>query len=438
MALRALRRIFTDFRVKVFTLLEKPRGGASIVYHSLSVLAILASLLLTILATTRHSNLIVVVLFYLEVFLLFWFTLEFLLRLWSAGCKTQYSGFHGRVAFAVDRWPLLLVDFTSILASVTFTISLTSTKEMPTAVDIISSLHWLRFFQILRMFRIDRRGDTWNMLGKVVHSHWHELLSTAYIGSILLLFTSFVVFHMEQEQNSQFGSWAASLWWTLITFYSVGYGDMSPITWQGKLVTCLLAMFGIVFFILPAGILGSGFALKAQENNREQHMDQRRSPAAALIQSMWRLRAASEQPLSHGGTSQASWPSQLLARRGGHKTPRTRPSTTNVVSPEDGGGRRGKEVVLAVEDLEEPVPPDMFVLTQQIKGAVLMLRRMKYFAQKKHMKRAMKPYDIMDIVESYSAGHNDLVATVKTMKRQVLNIDRSLRRLRRLYEEEER
>ena len=305
-------------------------------------------------------------------------------------------------------------------------------------MDITSSLHWLRFFQILRMFRIDRRGDTWHLLAKVVHSHWHELLSTAFIGSILLLFTSFIVFHLEQEQNSQFGSWAASLWWTLVTFYSVGYGDMSPITWQGKLVTCMLAMFGIVFFILPAGILGSGFALKAQENNREKHMDQRRGPAAALIQSMWRLRAASELPLSNGRTSKASWPSQLLARRGGCKTPRTRPSTTNVVSPEGGEAGRRKEVVLAVEDLEEAVPPSMFVLTKQIKGAVLMLRRMKYFAQKKHMKRAMKPYDIMDIVESYSAGHNDLVATVKTMKGQVLNIDRSLRRLRRLYEEEDR
>ena len=82
--------------------------------------------------------------------------------------------------------------------------------------------------------------------------------------------------------------------------------------------------------------------------------------------------------------------------------------------------------MLVVEDLEEPVPPNMFVLTEQIKGAVLMLRILKYFAQKKHIKSAMKPYDIIDIVESYSAEQNNLVAKVKTMKKQVLNIEHSL------------
>ena len=97
-------------------------------------------------------------------------------------------------------------------------------------MDIILGLRWLRFFQILRMMWIDRRDETWNMLVQEAYSHWHELLTMAYISSIILLFTSFVVFHMEQEQNRQFGTWAASLWWTLITFFSGGYGEMSPIS----------------------------------------------------------------------------------------------------------------------------------------------------------------------------------------------------------------
>merc|ERR1712080_370057 len=93
-------------------------------------------------------------------------------------------------------------------------------------------------------------------------------------------------------------------------------------------------------------------------------------------------------------------------------------SSTNSVTPSSAtvnNHQKGKssELVLAVQDLEAAIPPEDFQLTSQIRGAVLMLRKMKYLSQRKRMKHAMKPYDVLDIVESYSAGHNDLVATVK-------------------------
>jgi len=34
-----------------------------------------------------------------------------------------------------------------------------------------STLRGIRFFQILRMVRMDRRGGTWKLLGSVVYAH---------------------------------------------------------------------------------------------------------------------------------------------------------------------------------------------------------------------------------------------------------------------------
>lgn len=49
----------------------------------------------------------------------------------------------------------------------------------------------------------------------------------------------------------------------------------------------------LYFGMLDAqGILGSGFALKVQEQQRQKHMIRRRHPAASLIQSLWRCSAA--------------------------------------------------------------------------------------------------------------------------------------------------
>lgn len=46
------------------------------------------------------------------------------------------------------------------------------------------------------------------------------------------------------------------------------------------------------------GILGSGFALKVQQQQRQKHLIRRRVPAAMLIQSLWRCYAADEHSIS--------------------------------------------------------------------------------------------------------------------------------------------
>ena len=444
----SLGRCWSNLKKNIFTLLEKPSSKLTVSYHLLVVVLIVTSVILTVLATAYDNHVLIVTVYAVEIITLVWFSLEFILRIWSAGCKAHYRGLKGRLQF-VKSSPLLLADIVSIVASFIFLASINLPEEedslpdlaWPTAAVILPSLRWLRFFQILRMFRIDRRGVTWRLLGRVVFSHWHELVSSAYIASILLLLTSFVVFKAETLANSQFATWADSIWWTFITFYSVGYGDMSPITWQGKLLTCLCAVFGVVFFALAAGVLGSGFALKAQEEKRQQHMDKRAVPAAAMIQSMWRLRVSSDRALRSGFFSKASWPVELKSRRGTSVRPKTRPGTStsnNSVRPYGGilGSRRGtRGVLLNVVELEAPVPANRFVLTPQVKGAVQMIRKMKYFAKRKHMKHAMKPYDVMDMVEAYSEGAADCLMTVKSMKKQVTSIEKSFARLSQLLEE---
>ena len=167
------------------------------------------------------------------------------------------------------------------------------------------------------------------MFATVVLAHWKELLSAAYIGSIILVLTAWFVFMMEQqEKDTKFLSMADSLWWAFITFYSVGYGDMSPTTWQGKAIASGCTVLGIIFFGLPAGIIGAGLALQvpslenlpklpilqAQQMKREAHQGKRRAPAAALIQSLWRLGATRYIASSHC-LKAVTWGGRSFAQR---------------------------------------------------------------------------------------------------------------------------
>ncbi|XP_068452724.1 potassium voltage-gated channel, KQT-like subfamily, member 2a, partial [Clinocottus analis] len=237
----------------------------------------------------------------LEFVMIVVFGLEYIIRIWSAGCCCRYRGWQGRLRFA--RKPFCVIDIIVLIASVAVVSAGSQGNIFAT-----SALRSLRFLQILRMVRMDRRGGTWKLLGSVVYAHSKELVTAWYIGFLVLIFSSFLVYLVEKEFNKDFATYADALWWGTITLTTIGYGDKTPQTWTGRLLSAGFALLGISFFALPAGILGSGFALKVQEQHRQKHFEKRRNPAASLIQCVWRSYAADENSVSI-----ATWKPHLKA-----------------------------------------------------------------------------------------------------------------------------
>lgn len=117
------------------------------------------------------------------------FGMEYIIRVWAAGCCCRYRGWRGRFRFARKpfcvigtglgsghgkiwdnpRAPLSLavpLDFIVFIASVAVIAAGTQGNIFAT-----SALRSMRFLQILRMVRMDRRGGTWKLLGSVVYAH---------------------------------------------------------------------------------------------------------------------------------------------------------------------------------------------------------------------------------------------------------------------------
>ncbi|MGH0171981.1 UNVERIFIED_CONTAM: hypothetical protein FKN15_062478 [Acipenser sinensis] len=251
--------------------------------RSARFLLVLSCLVLSVFSTIpEHQTLANEGLFILEFVMIIVFGLEYIIRVWAAGCCCRYRGCQGRLRFA--RKPFCVIDFIVFVASVAVIAAGTQGNIFAT-----SALRSMRFLQILRMVRMDRRGGTWKLLGSVVYAHSKELITAWYIGFLVLIFASFLVYLAEKEVNLEFATYADSLWWGTITLTTIGYGDKTPRTWLGRMLAAGFALLGVSFFALPAGILGSGFALKVQEQHRQKHFEKRRIPAANLIQAAWRL-----------------------------------------------------------------------------------------------------------------------------------------------------
>ncbi|XP_077425618.1 potassium voltage-gated channel subfamily KQT member 1 isoform X2 [Vanacampus margaritifer] len=281
----------TSMQGDVYNFLERPAGLKCFLYHFLVFLMVLVCLIFSVLSTIeQYADFASGSLFWMEIVLVLFFGSEYVVRLWSAGCRSKYAGVRGRLRFI--RKPISIIDLIVVIASI-IVLGVGSNGQ----VFATSAIRGIRFLQILRMLHVDRQGGTWRLLGSVVFIHRQELITTLYIGFLGLIFSSYFVYLAEkdavdEEGKTGFSNYADALWWGVVTVTTIGYGDKIPQTWIGKAIASCFSVFAISFFALPAGILGSGFALKVQQKQRQKHFNRQIPAAASLIQTLWRCYAA--------------------------------------------------------------------------------------------------------------------------------------------------
>ncbi|KAM6094523.1 potassium voltage-gated channel subfamily KQT member 1-like isoform 2-T2 [Chlamydotis macqueenii] len=467
----------TSTQGDVYNFLERPSGWKCFIYHFTVFLLVLICLIFSVLSTIEHySEFATGTLFWMEIVLVVFFGAEYVVRLWSAGCRSKYVGFQGRIRFA--RKPISIIDLIVVVASI-IVLSIGSNGQ----VFATSAIRGIRFLQILRMLHVDRQGGTWRLLGSVVFIHRQELITTLYIGFLGLIFSSYFVYLAEKDAVDEdgktgFSSYADALWWGVVTVTTIGYGDKVPQTWIGKTIASCFSVFAISFFALPAGILGSGFALKVQQKQRQKHFNRQIPAAASLIQTLWRCYAAEK-----SCSSTATWkiyvtspvqnpkkppaPSSPSLRKQARRYKRKgKPGCGNgsapVINPgenalsipqitydhtdeqehkkdvsfyigEPGVKRRlegnTQEISWAnsfTEDIdliseESPLPPvsNVAQLTEAHRTAVKVIRRMQYFVARRKFQQARKPYDVRDVIEQYSQGHLNMMVRIKELQRRL-------------------
>ena len=166
------------------------------------------------------------------------FSVEYLLRIWLTDKKLAYIfSFFG------------IIDLVAILP---FFLSL--------GVDL-RSIRVLRLMRLFRILKLAHYSDAIITFQKAF-SHIRGELAVFGAFSLLILYVASVgIYTFEHEAQPEiFGSIFDSLWWSIVTLTTVGYGDSYPITIGGKIFTSLILMIGLGIISVPTGLFASSLS----------------------------------------------------------------------------------------------------------------------------------------------------------------------------------
>lgn len=252
--MQKMKSKFDAFRQKTNVIIY----GTNTVYGRLFDLVLLCVILLSViivmLETVKsfdakyHSELI-----FLEWIITIFFTLEYILRIISLKKPWQYIfSFYG----IIDLVATLPMYFSLFFAGTSI-------------LTVVRALRLLRLFKILKHPQfssqsIHLKEALLASRGKILIFIYFMLISSIIIGSVM---------YVVEGPAGGFTSIPISIYWTIVTLTTVGYGDISPITPLGQTIASAVMIMGYGIIAVPTGIVSAEFAnshrkkLKAEKIN---------------------------------------------------------------------------------------------------------------------------------------------------------------------------
>ena len=178
------------------------------------------------------------------------FSIEYLLRIWSAPENGDLAGETGR-----EKRKAYVLSFTGLidlLAILPYLLQL---------VGLSADMRMLRVLRLARLLKISHYTSALEDLMSAIYSERKAFLAALYLLVLALFLSSSLIYVAENEvQPDVFSSIPETMWWSIVTLTTVGYGDVSPVTAIGKLIGAATAMMGVCSIALLTGIIGAGFS----------------------------------------------------------------------------------------------------------------------------------------------------------------------------------
>lgn len=232
---------------KTYEILEGEKGRGATAFHIFITILILLNISSVILESEEWIHVkYETYLKWVETVSLFIFAGEYALRL------SLYRMRGDTRKFALARYmitPMMLVDLAVI---------------MPLFLPFLGAdtrmLRILRLLRLFVVFKLIKMNNSLSEFGSVIRAKASDIIVSLLILVLAMVLASSLMYYAEREaQPETFGSISAAMWWGVVSFTTIGYGDTVPITPLGRVIGAMVALFGVAVYAIPAGIMASAF-----------------------------------------------------------------------------------------------------------------------------------------------------------------------------------
>ena len=244
---------YAQFQNRALEILEPGRGGdwaSKFCDYFIAALVILNILAVTLESVSDFSVGYAQQFYIVESFSVAIFSIEYLMRVWASVAKQETNG---RI-FGSARLGYIfsfsgLIDLVSILPFYL--------QALFPGLD----LRVLRTLRLLRIFKLSHYNTAIEDLFSAIYEERKSFIAAFYLLIIAFVLTSSLIYFAEhQAQPDKFSSIPDAMYWSLITLTTVGYGDVSPVTWIGKVISVITALMGVSVVALLTGIIANAFS----------------------------------------------------------------------------------------------------------------------------------------------------------------------------------
>ena len=254
--------MYKTLKLRIFEIIEKAEKGdiLSMIFDYFIISLICINSLSVCIETFPISDRTEELLYKIELFSIIVFSLEYLLRVWTAEILYEnISPFKAKIKYIFSF--MALIDFFAIIPF-----------YIPFVIKIdLRVLRMLRLIRLLRIVKVNRYTTALYKVLGVVRKKSSELISSIFILFILMLISSILIYYIESPvQPDVYKNALSGLWWSIAIFTSVWLGDIYPITTVSKILCALMAVIGVAIIAVPTGIISSGFVEGSSEDDDER------------------------------------------------------------------------------------------------------------------------------------------------------------------------
>ena len=239
---------------KLYSIMFESDSPLGRIFDITLIIAISLSIIISFVETVPSlAHTFKLVLEILEYLLTFFFTVEYIARVYCSPRPRDYVlSFFG----VIDLLSILPPYLSYFLPHARYMI-------------LLRSFRFIRIFRIFKLFSFINEGY---VLMRSIQKSLTKIAVYFLFVLILDICLGTLMFMVENGQpDTQFTDLATSVYWAIVTMTTVGYGDITPVTAIGRLLSAFVMLLGYTIIAVPTGIVTANIIDEVKEKPKDGH-----------------------------------------------------------------------------------------------------------------------------------------------------------------------